>query len=202
MYSGIGKGVIGASPPQSPISSPIPSSHKPSTRVLPPHSAHQPHSTIHTPLPLSRAISRRNSRSTSLIASKQPSVVPSVTATPQSLPSLTDDTHETHETGDANNDGGLATPNTLFSILTSVLNTSSELPNLLDAPMSPTSVWSFLTDPDYVHPLLAQPLPPSCHSIASSTGLLLKTAGLKVTAIKIDPYMNIDAGTMAPTEHG
>ncbi|EJD05500.1 CTP synthase [Fomitiporia mediterranea MF3/22] len=38
--------------------------------------------------------------------------------------------------------------------------------------------------------------------IASSTGLLLKMAGLKVTAIKIDPYMNIDAGTMAPTEHG
>ena len=23
-----------------------------------------------------------------------------------------------------------------------------------------------------------------------------------MTAIKIDPYMNIDAGTMAPTEHG
>ncbi|WFD31297.1 CTP synthase (glutamine hydrolyzing) [Malassezia sp. CBS 17886] len=38
--------------------------------------------------------------------------------------------------------------------------------------------------------------------IASSTGLLLKTLGLRVTAIKIDPYMNIDAGTMAPTEHG
>ncbi|KAJ7074955.1 CTP synthase N-terminus-domain-containing protein [Mycena belliarum] len=38
--------------------------------------------------------------------------------------------------------------------------------------------------------------------IASSTGLLLKTAGLKVTSIKIDPYMNIDAGTMRPTEHG
>ncbi|ODN84015.1 CTP synthase [Cryptococcus amylolentus CBS 6039] len=38
--------------------------------------------------------------------------------------------------------------------------------------------------------------------IASSTGLMLKTAGLKVTSIKIDPYMNIDAGTMAPTEHG
>jgi hypothetical protein len=32
--------------------------------------------------------------------------------------------------------------------------------------------------------------------------LLLKTTGLKVTAIKIDPYMNIDAGTMRPTEHG
>ncbi|KAJ3570560.1 hypothetical protein NP233_g4322 [Leucocoprinus birnbaumii] len=38
--------------------------------------------------------------------------------------------------------------------------------------------------------------------IASSTGLLLKTTGLKVTSIKIDPYMNIDAGTMRPTEHG
>ncbi|RVX73452.1 CTP synthase [Exophiala mesophila] len=37
---------------------------------------------------------------------------------------------------------------------------------------------------------------------ASSTGLLLKTLGLKVTAIKIDPYINVDAGTMAPTEHG
>ena len=38
--------------------------------------------------------------------------------------------------------------------------------------------------------------------LASSTGLLLKTMGLKVTAIKIDPYMNIDAGTIRPTEHG
>ncbi|KAI0116515.1 CTP synthase [Nemania sp. FL0031] len=39
-------------------------------------------------------------------------------------------------------------------------------------------------------------------TIASSIGLLLKTAGLKVTMIKIDPYMNVDAGTMAPAEHG
>ncbi|KAJ5566803.1 P-loop containing nucleoside triphosphate hydrolase [Penicillium sp. DV-2018c] len=38
--------------------------------------------------------------------------------------------------------------------------------------------------------------------IASSTGLLLKTMGLSVTMIKIDPYINVDAGTMAPTEHG
>ena len=38
--------------------------------------------------------------------------------------------------------------------------------------------------------------------IASSTGLLLKTIGLKVASIKIDPYLNLDAGTMAPTEHG
>ena len=41
-----------------------------------------------------------------------------------------------------------------------------------------------------------------CGYPASSTGLLLKTIGCKVTAIKIDPYMNVDAGTMAPTEHG
>ncbi|KAJ6127373.1 CTP synthase [Penicillium sp. IBT 18751x] len=38
--------------------------------------------------------------------------------------------------------------------------------------------------------------------IASSTGLLLKTTGLTVTSIKIDPYINIDAGTMSPIEHG
>ncbi|KAG0341061.1 CTP synthase ura7 [Podila humilis] len=38
--------------------------------------------------------------------------------------------------------------------------------------------------------------------IASSTGLLLKTLGLKVTSIKIDPYLNIDAGTLSPLDHG
>jgi len=37
---------------------------------------------------------------------------------------------------------------------------------------------------------------------ASSVGRLLKSRGLKVTAIKIDPYLNIDAGTMNPFEHG
>ncbi len=37
---------------------------------------------------------------------------------------------------------------------------------------------------------------------ASSLGLILKNRGLKVTAIKIDPYINVDAGTMNPTEHG
>ena len=31
---------------------------------------------------------------------------------------------------------------------------------------------------------------------ASSIGLLLKESGLNVTAIKIDPYMNIDAGIL------
>ena len=38
--------------------------------------------------------------------------------------------------------------------------------------------------------------------IASSTGTLLKTLGLGVTAIKIDPYLNIDAGLMTPLDHG
>lgn len=36
----------------------------------------------------------------------------------------------------------------------------------------------------------------------SSIALLLKSRGLTVTAIKIDPYINVDAGTMNPTEHG
>lgn len=39
-------------------------------------------------------------------------------------------------------------------------------------------------------------------TLASSTGLLLETRGFKVTAIKIDPYLNVDAGTMSPMEHG
>lgn len=36
----------------------------------------------------------------------------------------------------------------------------------------------------------------------SSIGTILKARGLEVTAIKIDPYINVDAGTMNPTEHG
>ena len=37
---------------------------------------------------------------------------------------------------------------------------------------------------------------------SSSLALILKNRGLVVTAIKIDPYINVDAGTMNPTEHG
>uniref|UniRef100_A0A7S1TII0 CTP synthase n=1 Tax=Compsopogon caeruleus TaxID=31354 RepID=A0A7S1TII0_9RHOD len=37
---------------------------------------------------------------------------------------------------------------------------------------------------------------------ASSIGVLLKSCGWRVTAIKIDPYINMDAGTMSPFEHG
>ncbi|MEI7720065.1 MAG: CTP synthase [bacterium] len=37
---------------------------------------------------------------------------------------------------------------------------------------------------------------------SSSIGKILQAKGFKVTAIKIDPYINVDAGTMNPTEHG
>jgi CTP synthase (UTP-ammonia lyase) len=36
----------------------------------------------------------------------------------------------------------------------------------------------------------------------SSIARILKSKGLRVTALKIDPYINVDAGTMNPTEHG
>ncbi|MCW1949463.1 MAG: CTP synthase [Candidatus Shapirobacteria bacterium] len=38
--------------------------------------------------------------------------------------------------------------------------------------------------------------------VSASIGLLLKSSGFKVNHIKIDPYLNIDAGTMRPAEHG
>ncbi len=39
-------------------------------------------------------------------------------------------------------------------------------------------------------------------TVAASIGLLLKLGGFKVTAVKIDPYVNVDAGTMNPYMHG
>jgi len=36
----------------------------------------------------------------------------------------------------------------------------------------------------------------------ASIGKILQSKGFKVTAIKIDPYINVDAGTMNPIEHG
>ncbi len=38
--------------------------------------------------------------------------------------------------------------------------------------------------------------------VASSLGMLLKSCGFKVNMVKIDPYLNVDAGTMRPAEHG
>ena len=37
---------------------------------------------------------------------------------------------------------------------------------------------------------------------AASTGRLLANAGFDVTAVKVDPYLNVDAGTMNPFQHG
>ena len=37
---------------------------------------------------------------------------------------------------------------------------------------------------------------------ASSIAVLLQGCGWKVSMIKIDPYLNVDAGTMSPFEHG
>ena len=36
----------------------------------------------------------------------------------------------------------------------------------------------------------------------SSIAKIIQSKGFEVTAIKIDPYVNVDAGTMNPTEHG
>ena len=36
----------------------------------------------------------------------------------------------------------------------------------------------------------------------SSIGMLLSAKGYKVNLVKVDPYLNVDAGTMNPTEHG
>jgi CTP synthase len=37
---------------------------------------------------------------------------------------------------------------------------------------------------------------------SASIGKIIQSRGFNVTAIKIDPYVNVDAGTMNPTEHG
>ncbi len=37
---------------------------------------------------------------------------------------------------------------------------------------------------------------------AASLGLILKSKGLKVIAQKLDPYINVDPGTMSPFQHG
>lgn len=38
--------------------------------------------------------------------------------------------------------------------------------------------------------------------VTSSLGALFRARGYRVTAVKIDPYINLDAGTMRPYEHG
>ena len=38
--------------------------------------------------------------------------------------------------------------------------------------------------------------------VCASIGMILKASGYRVGHIKIDPYLNVDAGTMRPAEHG
>src|SRR4051812_36153624 len=37
---------------------------------------------------------------------------------------------------------------------------------------------------------------------AASIGRLLKARGLRVSVLKLDPYINVDPGTMSPYQHG
>ena len=37
---------------------------------------------------------------------------------------------------------------------------------------------------------------------SSSIGALLESSGLRVTMLKMDPYINVDPGTMSPFQHG
>ena len=37
---------------------------------------------------------------------------------------------------------------------------------------------------------------------AASLGMLLEQRGIKVTMVKMDPYLNVDPGTMSPFQHG
>ena len=37
---------------------------------------------------------------------------------------------------------------------------------------------------------------------AASLGALLEARGLNVTLMKLDPYLNVDPGTMSPYQHG
>ena len=37
---------------------------------------------------------------------------------------------------------------------------------------------------------------------SASIGALMESRGLKVTLLKMDPYINVDPGTMSPFQHG
>ena len=37
---------------------------------------------------------------------------------------------------------------------------------------------------------------------AASLGAILESRGLKVALVKLDPYINVDPGTMSPFQHG
>ena len=37
---------------------------------------------------------------------------------------------------------------------------------------------------------------------SASIGALLENRGLKISLLKLDPYINVDPGTMSPLQHG
>ncbi len=37
---------------------------------------------------------------------------------------------------------------------------------------------------------------------SASLGAILEARGLRVTLLKLDPYINVDPGTMSPYQHG
>ncbi|MDJ0929409.1 MAG: CTP synthetase, partial [Gammaproteobacteria bacterium] len=37
---------------------------------------------------------------------------------------------------------------------------------------------------------------------SASLGAILEARGLKISMIKLDPYLNVDPGTMSPFQHG
>ena len=37
---------------------------------------------------------------------------------------------------------------------------------------------------------------------AASLGAILEARGLKIAMVKLDPYINVDPGTMSPFQHG
>mgnify|MGYP003344712919 CR=1 FL=1 len=38
--------------------------------------------------------------------------------------------------------------------------------------------------------------------VTASVGRILKSRGLRVSILKLDPYINVDPGTMSPYQHG
>lgn len=39
-------------------------------------------------------------------------------------------------------------------------------------------------------------------TLLSSIGVVLRSRNISMSAVKIDPYLNLDAGTLSPNEHG
>ena len=65
-----------------------------------------------------------------------------------------------------------------------------------------TSSQTFMANPKYIFVVGGVMSGVGKGITTSSLGNILQARGFNVTAFKIDPYINVDAGTMNPTEHG